>query len=210
MADGRVRSEMELYFVRHGRTAGNRESRYVGRTDEPLLPESLTELEGVAMPPVELVVASPMLRCRQTARALYPGVPLWIEKDLREMDFGDFEYKNYEELNGNPAYQAFIDSGGVLDFPGGEPLLAFKERCRRAFAGTMERLAGKNLKAAAFVVHGGTIMAILEGFASPEKGYFDWQIKNGAYIRGLWTGDGKIYVEKEIKPGNGKICVENK
>ena len=186
---------MELYFVRHGRTAGNREGRYVGRTDEPLLPESLTELERMVMPPVELVVASPMLRCRQTARALYPDVPLWTLEDLREMDFGDFEYKNYEELNGDPVYQAFIDSGGAVDFPGGEPLLAFQERCRRAFAGAVSRLIEQRVQAAAFVVHGGTIMAVLEAYGEPKRSYFDWQVKNGACIRGRWTGDGKIYIK---------------
>lgn len=31
---------MKVYFIRHGQTKGNREGRYVGRTDEPLLAET--------------------------------------------------------------------------------------------------------------------------------------------------------------------------
>ncbi len=197
MADGRMRNVMELYFVRHGKTAGNRDGRYVGRTDEPLLPESLEYLAGTRMPAVELVVSSPMLRCRQTAQALYPDVPLRIEEDLREMDFGAFEYKNYAELNGNPAYQAFIDSGGTYDFPGGEPVRAFKERCRRGFLRAVWEAETIGIRAMALCVHGGTIMAILEAFGEPQRGYFDWQIKNGECIQGQWTGDGKIYIENK-------------
>ena len=36
---------MELYFIRHGRTPGNKEKRYIGRTDESILPESAAELK---------------------------------------------------------------------------------------------------------------------------------------------------------------------
>ena len=31
-----------------------------------------------------------------------------------------------------------------------------------------------------FVVHGGTVMAILEAYAKPHKSYFEWQIEAGA------------------------------
>ena len=30
-----------------------------------------------------------------------------------------------------------------------------------------------------FVVHGGTIMALLDAFSSPHEDYYDWQVKNG-------------------------------
>lgn len=53
---------MKLYFIRHGQTAGNREGRYVGRTDEPLLPESIEALKQENMPPVDMVITSPMRR----------------------------------------------------------------------------------------------------------------------------------------------------
>ena len=29
------------------------------------------------------------------------------------------------------------------------------------------------------MVHGGTIMAILDAFSSPHKDYYDWQVGNG-------------------------------
>ena len=39
-----------------------------------------------------------MMRCRETAEILFPGQVLCVQEGLQETDFGDFEYKNYEEL----------------------------------------------------------------------------------------------------------------
>ena len=36
---------MICYLIRHGATHGNLEGRYVGRTDEPVLPLELKKLE---------------------------------------------------------------------------------------------------------------------------------------------------------------------
>ena len=66
------------------------------------------------------VFVSPMLRCRQTAEILFPQIPQIEIDPWREMDFGEFEGKNYAQLNGDLRYQAWIDSGGTLAFPGGE------------------------------------------------------------------------------------------
>lgn len=35
---------MKLIFIRHGKTAGNLERRYIGRTDEPLCDEGIAEI----------------------------------------------------------------------------------------------------------------------------------------------------------------------
>ena len=111
---------MKLYFIRHGVTQGNLERRYVGRTDEGILEEEKEGLrqKGQALPKMDQAFVSPYLRCRQTAELLFGKNQTEIIEDFREMDFGVFEYKNYQELSGNPDYQKFIDSGGTLGFPG--------------------------------------------------------------------------------------------
>lgn len=211
---------MRLIFIRHGKTKGNTEGRYVGRTDEPLLAESVEHLQKAFYPAARQVITSPMLRCRQSAAAIYPAVPAQVQQGLEEMDFGAFEYKNYQELCKDHRYQAYIDSGGQTGFPGGEPLQAFKERCCIAFQKVIEQLMEENGQvqpaeekatgqaqnagqaqepaAAAFVVHGGTIMAIMEAFGEPKRGYFDWQVPNGAYIEGEYT-EGKIRVKESSR-----------
>ena len=147
--------------------------------------------EGI-YPPVDLVYASPMIRCRQTAKILWPkftdSSQIQYVQNLQECDFGAFENKNYQELSGNAEYQAWIDSNGTLPFPGGESNEAFRKRCCQAFQRITEGLqkqeekTGQTLRAAV-VVHGGTIMAILERFGTPKKNYFDYQVKNGCGYR---------------------------
>ena len=66
---------MRWILIRHGKTRGNLEGRYVGcRTDEPLSPEGIEELKQRSYPRAEWVYVSPMSRCIETAEILYPGV----------------------------------------------------------------------------------------------------------------------------------------
>ena len=187
----------ELILIRHGKTAGNLLGRYIGsRTDEPLCDEGREGLAGKQLPEVERLYVSPMKRCVETAELLWPEFDrknIQKVKDLRECDFGDFENKNYKELSGNGDYQAWIDSNGTLPFPNGESMDAFKNRCLEAFARIVEEVSGAEQEwiasgktgifRAGIVVHGGTIMAILEQYGYPKAAYFDYQVKNGCGYR---------------------------
>ena len=187
----------ELILIRHGKTAGNLLGRYIGsRTDEPLCDEGREGLAGQQLPEVERLYVSPMKRCVETAEILWPGFDrkkMQKVTDLRECDFGDFENKNYKELSGNGDYQAWIDSNGTLPFPNGESMDAFKSRCLEAFARIVEDVSGAEQEwiasgktgifRAGIVVHGGTIMAILEQYGYPKAAYFDYQVKNGCGYR---------------------------
>lgn len=172
---------MKIIFIRHGKTAGNLEKRYIGRTDEPLCGQGRAELlekcaAGV-YPQADCVFASPMKRCVETARLLYPDRQPVLVPDFRECDFGAFEGKNYAELNGDAAYQSWIDSGGTAAPPDGEGKADFARRCCESF---WEALQGCDENAAAaVVVHGGTIMAVLEAFGVPKQGFYDYQVGNG-------------------------------
>ena len=82
---------IRMYLIRHGSTPGNREHRYIGRTEEDLCEEGILALKGQEAPEVQRIYASPMRRCIQTAKILYPGrAPVKIE-EFRECDFGSFE-----------------------------------------------------------------------------------------------------------------------
>lgn len=172
---------MDVYLIRHGMTAGNLEKRYLGVTDEPLTKEAVSQLRRTrrCYPVPEHVVTSPMKRCRETASLLFPGIDSEVEEGLRECDFGSFEYKNYQELNGDPYYQRWLDSGGTLPFPGGESQQSFQDRSCEAFERSIREMADRGYASVAYVVHGGTIMSVMERFCGTRNSYFDWQIKNG-------------------------------
>ena len=44
----------------------------------------------------------------------------------------------------------------------------------------MEHLMDLQCREAAFVVHGGTIMAVLSAFSQTGGDFYDWQISNGS------------------------------
>lgn len=171
---------MRICLIRHGATAGNLEKRYVGLTDESLTADSVTHLRKARRnyPVVQRVVTSPMKRCIETASLLFPGIPTECAENLRECSFGEFEYRNYQELAGNEAYQRWIDSGGTLAFPGGESRQEFAARSQNAFLENLKEQRSKGTESVAYVVHGGTIMTLMERFCTEERGYFDWQVKN--------------------------------
>jgi len=166
---------MSVVLIRHGQTRGNLERRYIGcRTDEPLCTAGIAALRERAYPPVCRVFVSPMRRCLETAAILYPNIEPEIVEDFRECDFGAFEGQNYAELSGRADYQAWIDSGGELPFPGGEGRASFEKRCVDAFEALLARNQRNDW---AIVAHGGTIMAIMERYARPAGAYYDFQVE---------------------------------
>lgn len=199
---------MNIYLIRHGKTKGNLEGRYIGTTDEPLCEEgkkSLVQMEDAKKyPAVEALFVSPMLRCRESAKILFPNQPFSVVSDLRECDFGRYENKNFQELSGDADYQRWLDSNGTLPFPAGEEQSHFRKRCVEAFKGIVTELFEEKKQSAAIVVHGGTIMSILEALAEEKRAFYDWQVGNamGYHLSvsdEVWKKEQKVTVLEKIK-----------
>ena len=198
----RTENQVELHLIRHGFTLSNEEHRYLGRTEEPLSEKGIRQLQEKRIErlreksqdfeDVDLFLSGPMLRCRQTAEILFPEYSPEIVEEWREMDFGSFEGKNYQELSGNADYQKWIESGGTLPFPEGESREVFIERSMQGLWKALEyakeeaeKKKKTEIKAVA-VVHGGTVMAIMNRLTGED--YFDFQIKNGESLCLVFQG----------------------
>ncbi len=165
----RSNAEINVILIRHAPTKGNKLRRYIGITDEDIAGADC--LRG-NYPPCDTVISSPMKRCLQTAELLYPNqVPIICDK-LRECDFGDFENKSYEDLKDDTRYAKWLESGGELPFPNGEARADF---IKRSVDGFFELLPERGT--AAYVIHGGNIMAIMRSLFG--GGFYDYQVKNG-------------------------------
>ncbi len=180
-------NQIELIMIRHGATKANEEHRYLGNTDESLSVQGITILQkeknNGTYPMIDKLFTSPMKRCIQTVEILYPDIQPVIVPDWREMDFGDFEGKNYQDLQEDPRYQKWIDSNGTLPFPNGESRENFIKRSKQGLYAMCKELS-KTVRSAdmkyvviGMIVHGGTIMALLSSFYGGE--YFDHQTANG-------------------------------
>jgi len=190
-------------MIRHGKTPMNLERRYIGKTDESLAEEGRLQIKELwsERPEAEIVFASPMKRCIETAKMIFSDmdpdrfirIPEW-----KEMDFGLFEGKNFAELNGNPIYQKWIDSGGTDNFPDGEGMAGFKARVAHGFEQFIKicgPLTENSTVKAAAVVHGGTIMAVMSMLTGGD--YYDFMCKHGTGYRIELSPDGKLIKEPE-------------
>lgn len=202
MWNGTETKIIEVFFIRHGATEGNLSQRYIGRTEECLCNQGKEQLRHREKEEVNIVFSSPMRRCLETTEFLFPEKNPHIIEEWREMDFGIFEGKNYQELNGDPDYQAWIDSNGVLPFPEGESRDAFQSRtilgmekmfqkmlfieaeADKGMENSNENKQVQPMEKVACVVHGGTIMAILSHDSGED--YFSFQCKNGEGYRCIY------------------------
>ncbi len=180
----------DILLIRHGRTAGNLLMRYIGRTDEPLCPEGMDQARALflrGIPRCDTVFVSPYLRCRQTAQVLFPGREATVVHDLRECDFGVFEGRTAEEMRQDHQYAAWVETGCLSPIPGGESMEGFQSRCCEAFVRAANSLPKGAM--AAFVVHGGVIMAILAKLGHPRRAFYEWRIENCACIACAYDGE---------------------
>lgn len=201
--------------MRHGATAGTAARRYSGGgTDEPLSPAGRAALVPDAHDAdVTAVFTSGMARCEETARLLFPGARLVAVPGLREMEFGRFEGKSFEDLRDDAAYRAWVESGCEGACPDGESRAAFARRCAEAFrrclahdgrdgraaggaasqeagdvAGAVASRGADGRGRACFVVHAGTVRALLSELAEPPVPYFSADTPPGGRWECAWDG----------------------
>jgi broad specificity phosphatase PhoE len=95
---------VELICVRHGRTAWNERKRFQGHSDIPLDDEGRAQARALAAllcdEPIDLAVASDLLRAAETARIILGGraIPLRLDPAWREMQFGVWEGLTWDEI----------------------------------------------------------------------------------------------------------------
>ncbi|MDP6943777.1 MAG: histidine phosphatase family protein [Myxococcota bacterium] len=88
---------MELYLVRHGQTAWNRDRICQGQTDVPLSETGIEQAEALARrladTDFDAAWSSDLVRAHETARIVLEGraVTLQTSPALREMAFGEWE-----------------------------------------------------------------------------------------------------------------------
>lgn len=152
-----------LFLIRHGETEGGSSTRYFGSTDVDLSAEGRDQMREVATGltgvPADLYLASTQRRSWRAAGLVCQGRPVRLERDLREIDFGQWEGLTREEIEArDPALFAEWQSEAPgFDYPGGEARAAFQERVGRAIDAA---LAAPGHTAVA-VLHKGVIREIV-------------------------------------------------
>ena len=188
---------MKLILIRHGMTPANENRLYCGSSDIGLSENGIAQLkrmkEESAYPEPDgmLIVTSGMLRCEETLRILYGDIDHETDADLREMDFGDFELRSYEELKSDPDYMKWLEGDNESNIaPNGESGRSMSERAARA----LSRLIADD-RDALVITHGGVIAAIMALlFPEENKSRYDRQPSfGGGYSVELLSGKPRRY-----------------
>lgn len=172
---------MRVFLIRHAEVPGNKEKRYIGRTDELLTNDGILQAKSVRPPLVKRIYSSPYLRCLQTAKYMFPNQTPIVCHELRECDFGLYEGKTANELAEVKEYQIWVEGGCTGPIPGGESVFAFRERCCLAFEKIVRSEVGKS-DSLAFLVHGGVIMSVLQRFDVRKLDFYAYHLDNCAYV----------------------------
>ena len=188
----------KIHLIRHGFTQGNLDGRYIGVTDLPLCPAGREQLEqlaaGARYPAVQKVYASPLKRAVETAQILYPEHRIVPIDGLKEYDFGIFENRPIQELQQDPAFQAWLQTNMDAAPEGGETKEQFESRLEFGFNQVVTDMMQSGVTGAALITHAGVITALLAKYGLPQMSPLEWQVENGkgytvmTYAQ-LWSRD---------------------
>ena len=158
---------MPLTLLRHTTPAWGAEVCY-GSSEVPLADGFEGEAEAVLarLPGVGRIVTSPLSRCARLAAFLgmRRGVPVTVDADWREMDFGRWEGRPWSEIPRDEV-EAWTDAFMAARPHGGESVAMLAARVRKAVA----RCCPEERWLA--VTHGGPIRAALVAAGAGEAGW---------------------------------------
>ncbi len=148
--------------LRHGEPQGGRCYRGSG-TDDPLSELGWSQMWRAVgeQGPWDLVVTSPLLRCRRFAEALAQRNqrPLRVEPALREVGLGAWEGLRPDQVRSRDpqGYDRFYRDPVRCRPAGAESLESLSQRVSQAYDDLVQRHAGQHLL---LVVHAGVIRAL--------------------------------------------------
>jgi alpha-ribazole phosphatase len=161
-------------LIRHAEPSEDARGRCYGRLDVGLSPRGLEQARtlgrALARAQLEAVYASPRRRAVETAAAL--GPPPIVDERLRELDFGLFEGRTYDEIAAShpDVYRRWMETPTEVRFPGGE---SYADLRGRAVAAAAELRARHCDGAVAAVTHGGVVRAIVaDALGMPDAAIF--------------------------------------
>ena len=172
-----------IHFIRHGAIDETLSGKYIGTTDAPLSDKGKTALRRLdhemKYPYTQVVFTSPLKRCTETCKLLYPHLTPLVIANLSECNFGEWEGKTADELKDDEDFQKWLAGDNTVKPPRGESNADFVRRICNMFESIVEGLMKTGTTESAIVTHGGVIMTLLAVYGLPQAKPFEWTMDNG-------------------------------
>lgn len=192
-----------LVWLRHAESEANRLRLYCGHHDTPLSERGRLQAKQAAhsLQPYNLaaIYSSDLSRAVDTAREVaqfHPQIPLYLCSDLREISFGRWEMRTYEQIaaEDEQRIRAFYDDPWSTSPPDGESLREVSKRLARFLDHVLMAHRGKSIL---IVSHGGIINLFRSQYVHPGTPFFSLRQPAHAatltytyrYMTGEWQDD---------------------
>lgn len=192
--------EKTLFLLRHGETVLN--GFYVGSTDVSLSDGGREQVVStgnvLGNENISKIYCSPMKRCLETVELLYLDIPMEIDENLREIDFGRWEGKSFEQISWTDGelIENWRTKGENFCFPDGECLTAFNRRVEEF----SEKILLETKERILIVAHGGTIRQLLCIYlALPPEKKMIFQIQPGHFSTVTLHGELGVLTNLNVK-----------
>ena len=169
-----------IYLVRHGQTAWNKEEIFRGRTDVPLNEAGLREASLAAEyfrgMEVQAIYSSPLSRAWQTAQKIGEVVRREVIPldGINDMSFGTWEGQLLRDVQKNDSerYNQWREAPHLVRIPGGESLDEVRVRAMAALEEVIRSHAGASV---ILVSHRVINKVLICGILGLDNSHF-WQI----------------------------------
>jgi len=186
-----------VWLIRHGESVWNAEGRWQGQADPRLSARGEQQArrlaERLAGERFALLVASDLVRARQTAEALAARweMPLRLEPRLREIDAGRWQGLTHPEIEARDrqALARFRSGDPDARAGGGESRREAATRARAALEALVRETGGARV---AVVTHGGIVLSLLPGVRLANTEWAPWPARGDAGVLEPPAGDGFV------------------
>lgn len=172
-----------IHFIRHGSVDETLAGKYIGTTDALLSDKGKMSLKKLnfdyAYPQPTVVFTSPLKRCTETCKILFPNIKPLVIDALSECNFGEWENKTADELKADPDFEKWLAGDTSVKPPRGESNNDFVRRICKMFESIVDGLMKTGTTECAIVTHGGIIMTLLAVYGLPQAKPFEWAMDNG-------------------------------
>jgi alpha-ribazole phosphatase len=173
---------MIIYLIRHT-TPLNAKGLCYGFADIDVDVNFETEANSIKrkLPQNEFAVySSPLMRCKKLANYLFEKESIVFEDDLKEMNFGEWENKLWNDINYQESKYWMDDFVKALT-PNGESYELLYNRVIKLF----KMHKAKHLQGFAWITHGGVIRSVLSYInkTALENSFKEYRIDYAAVVK---------------------------
>lgn len=179
---------MEIYLIRHTKPLIEKGFCY-GQSDIDVdfsFIEEAKQIQKLLPGVIGEVHCSPLIRCQKLAAFLFPNTEISYCGDLKEINCGEWELKNWDTINQEELSNWMKDYVNTC-FPGGENFVQLYHRVIRCF----QNIIHSSKSPVVIIAHAGVMRSILSFVTHTplDCSFKEFKLEYGTVVRLVRSGD---------------------